>query len=129
MPSPQFVELLVLIGIALLRFGVPFLITAGVAWWLYRLDVKWRGAAPVIATSPTDTPAARAIDAHSRIIGEPCWVYRACPEQVRDKCPAYLQPELPCWLARLRGDGRLTGGCRCCSIFATGHTAATLAGD
>lgn len=127
MSSPQIVELLALAGIALLRFGVPLLITAGVAWWLYRLDVKWRGAAPV-ATSPTDTPAARAIAAHSRIIGEPCWVFRACPESVRDKCPAYLQPELPCWLARLRSDGRLTGGCRCCSIFATGH-AAPLAGD
>lgn len=127
MSGPQTVEILAVIGFTLLRFGVPFLITAGVAWWLYRLDRKWSGTAPV-ASSPADTPAARATAAHNRIIGEPCWVYRACPEKVREQCPAYLHPELPCWLARLRHDGRLAGGCRCCSVFATGHTAA-VAGD
>jgi hypothetical protein len=125
--GPHILELLAVVGLFLIRFGVPLLISGGVAWWLFRLDAKWRREAPAVYI-PTGAPAGAAGPGHSRIIGEPCWVYRACPEQVRDKCPAYLQPDVPCWLARLRNDGRLTGGCRCCSIFATSHVP-VAAGD
>lgn len=125
--SPQILELLAVISIALVRFGLPLLISAGVAWWLFRLDTKWRSEAPAVYL-PAETPAGSAGSVHSQIIGEPCWVYRACPDKVRDKCPAYLQPNVPCWLARLRADGRLAGGCRCCSVFATSHAPAA-AGD
>ncbi len=123
MDSPQILGLLGVIGIFLLRFGVPLLISAGITWWLYRLDLKWRTEAPKIA-SVSSAVATTTIPLQNRIIAEPCWVYRACPEETRNKCPAYTQPDVACWLARLRNDGRLPGRCRCCSIFATSHTTA-----
>lgn len=126
MRSPQVLEILALIGIFLVRFGVPLLLSAAVVWWLHRLDTRWSKAAPAVTRVPDDTPATKTAD-HARIISEPCWVYRACPEERRNQCPAYLNPEVVCWLARLRCDGRLASGCRCCSVFATSHIDAAAA--
>ncbi len=126
MDSPQIVEVLGVIGIFLLRVGVPLLISTGITWWLYRLDQKWRSEAPKVASVPS-VAASSTIPLQNRIISEPCWVYRACPEEKRNKCPAYTQPNVACWLARLRNDGRLPGPCRCCSVFATSHIATAAA--
>ena len=30
---------------------------------------------------------------------DPCWKFMDCPECVYKKCPAYLNPEGPCWEA------------------------------
>lgn len=126
MVSPQTLETLAVIGIFLVRFGVPLLLSAGIAWWLIHLDQRWRQQAPHLNVELVAAGSPASIG-HARIIAEPCWVYRACPDNIRDKCPAYTQPEIPCWLARLRNDGCLAKGCRCCSIFATSHIPAAAA--
>ncbi len=28
---------------------------------------------------------------------DPCWRLMECPEYVHKRCPAYLNPERPCW--------------------------------
>jgi len=128
MPSLQVLEVLALVGIFVVRFGVPLLLSAAVVWWLHRLDARWSKVTPAVTEIPDDAPA-EASTGHAQIIGEPCWVYRACPEERRSQCPAYLTPEVACWLARLRCDGRLTSNCRCCSVFATSHVNTTAAAD
>lgn len=126
MYSPQTLEVLAVIGLFMVRFGVPLLVSAGVAFWLFRLDTRWSREAPKLAPFVTE-PASAENSVQGNIISEPCWVFRACPENVREKCPAYLHAETACWLCRLRTDGRLASGCRCCSIFATSHIPAQAA--
>ncbi len=47
-----------------------------------------------------------------------CWQDKDCPAALRDTCPAYKQKEhLPCWLAILRGEGRLRVNCLTCQRF------------
>ncbi|HXF62356.1 MAG TPA: hypothetical protein VNK95_12110 [Caldilineaceae bacterium] len=125
-------ELLIIAGIFILRLGVPLGATLLVTWLLHRLDARWRrqalqrqpspaGAETLIAAGP-DTPGSTSPRAPT-----PCWGRRRCPEMRRATCPAYLAPELPCWLARLRADGRLPAGCRTCRLFAA-QRSATVAG-
>ncbi len=128
MQDPQLLSALAVLGIFMVRFGVPLLLSAAVVWWLHRLDVKWAKSAPKFTAIP-DGVSTPSDTLHAPIIGEPCWVYRACPDERRNTCPAYLNPQTVCWLARLRCDGRLAGNCRTCSIFATSHAVTHAAAD
>ena len=47
----------------------------------------------------------------------PCWQLRNCSEASRANCDACKEPGLPCWMARLRADGRLPGPCYGCALF------------
>ncbi len=109
------VEILGLVGLFILRLAVPITITAMIVYGLRRLDARWQAEAEAeahhalqIALPPPPTV---------RVATKPCWECNGCPEELRRNCPAYQLAALPCWLARLRVEGRLPAKCYGCKQF------------
>ncbi|MGE5620857.1 MAG: hypothetical protein ACM3US_16540 [Sphingomonadaceae bacterium] len=48
-----------------------------------------------------------------------CWRIKGCPSTVKESCPAFLRPDLPCWLAVMQDteDSRLKPECVACELF------------
>jgi len=104
-----------------LRLGVPLAITVLVTWGLRRLDARWQAAADAQLSSQAVAagqylPAALKAPLAAQ---KSCWEYRACTEAQRACCAAARDTSLPCWMARLRADGRLPGVCYGCILFRT----------
>jgi hypothetical protein len=128
----QFIwETLIVAAMFILRLGVPLTAIFFVGCALRRLDARWQAEAVArrqrfssmeecLTSAATGRPVAA-----GAIIQEPCWEYRACPESMRARCPAYLAPQVPCWLARRREAGQLPSQCGRCSIFATARRIAS----
>ena len=107
-------ELTVLIGLFLLRLGVPLAITLLVGLLLRRLDAKWETE----ARRSRERAVALGAPSRARRSGQlPCWLIRGCPEDLYRDCPAYKIQSLPCWLARLRVEGRMPKLCANCTLF------------
>ncbi|MEW5958089.1 MAG: hypothetical protein AB1801_10220 [Chloroflexota bacterium] len=109
------------IGMFILRLGVPLAITLGVSYWLRRLDARWQAEA---LARRADTVLAQQeaggepVIEMLAVIEQPCcWEKKECPAGAFMVCPAYQRPELPCWLARLRAEGRLPRPCYGCELF------------
>lgn len=134
-------DVLVILGMFLLRLGLPLALVLAVGYWLRRLDARWEAEArrqrPVVTPEPLPTvwpvgmPAvwatgpAGAVD----VFGLPCWQLRGCDPTRREQCPAYQQPDGPCWLARSEAEGALPAACATCLIFAaTAANGAAVAG-
>ncbi len=50
---------------------------------------------------------------------EPCWMIQGCSKFVYNKCPAYLNQEIPCWETAYTECERLTGihkDCKECKV-------------
>ena len=93
------------IGMFILRLGVPLAITLAVGYWLRRLDAKWQAEAlarKAEAALIEEEKRAEPNIEMFKIIEQPCWVLKNCPEDAVASCPAHRHSELPCWLARLR---------------------------
>ncbi|PWH15376.1 MAG: hypothetical protein DDG58_11055 [Ardenticatenia bacterium] len=82
----------VMIGMFLLRLGVPLAVTLVIAWALKRLDARWRREAELRLAS-----LGRAIAAQCQYAG---------------------QTNPVCWVARRQVEGSLAAECRSCSQFA-----------
>ncbi len=112
-------EIVALTGLFLLRLGVPLAITVFVTWGLRRLDGRWqadaeaRQAVDVVRTGQVQAAAFKAPQAAQTA----CWKLRDCPEARRSGCAGCQEPGLPCWMARLRADGRLPNTCYGCALF------------
>ena len=50
---------------------------------------------------------------------KPCWNLNHCSEGQRGNCPACAALDVPCWMARLRADGKLPARCYGCALFRT----------
>jgi hypothetical protein len=94
--------LAVLLGL-LVRFGIPILATLLIVLWLRQLDEKWK------------EQAVTGIGLRARNPG--CWKINNCPPERRSKCPAYANPETPCWQVFRAEDGQLLDTCIGCEIF------------
>lgn len=108
-------EALAVMGMFIVRIGVPLAITVAVGMWLRRLDQKWEAEAQAQMASE------RAVEHDVKIVTvveEPCWKVNNCSESKRSACPASQFPSLPCWMARLREEGHLPGECSHCKMFA-----------
>lgn len=58
-------NLFLLIGMFLLRLGVPFLVTVAIGYMLKRLDAKWQAEADAsVSSQPTPERAHRTAPAH-----------------------------------------------------------------
>lgn len=96
-----------LLGI-LVRMGIPVLITAAAGWLLYRLDTRWQ----------TETQREAAAQGKSLMVANSqCWEAHGCSEEARKKCPAYNNPEIPCWQAFRKANGELKEQCLDCDIL------------
>lgn len=113
-------EAAIVLGLFILRLGIPLAITLAVGYGLRRLDSRWqaealaRQAEAVLARQQSGPePAVEMF----KIISRPCWVLKQCPEATYTMCPACRYSELPCWLARFRTEGRLSHACYQCDMF------------
>lgn len=116
-------EVTIIVAMFIVRLGVPIALMCLVSYALRRLDARWQAEAraqQLTASNASAPPIATVVPAAATpLIQEPCWEYRACPETVRARCPAYLSPHLPCWIARRQAEGQLPSQCCNCSLFTT----------
>ena len=112
-------EIAAVVGLFVLRVGVPLAITGVIVWSLRHLDARWqadaeaRQAAADVSAGLVPPAALKAPQA----VMTPCWQLRNCSEASRAGCAACKEPGLPCWMACLRADGRLPGPCYGCALF------------
>ena len=105
-----FTQALIIIGLFLLRLGVPIAITAAVAYLFHRLDLRWQreaGAEPGAAVQKLVAATEK-----------PCWQEKGCSKEVMANCPACKFTDIPCWLARLKAEKELPAACANCGRFA-----------
>ncbi len=103
-------EWVAVLGLTLLRLGLPIAITLLAGYWLARLDAKWQ------AEEQQRQEQARAeAEMPARV---PCWEVKGCAPETREKCPAY-QAAAPCWIALRQADGRMPERCFTCPVFVT----------
>lgn len=93
----------------LLRFGIPIAITTFFVWVLRNLDARWQAEADNVRVRP------HSLGADVRQVR--CWESRDCPLEKRDSCPAFTQPEKPCWQIFRDDQGRLLQTCLDCEVF------------
>lgn len=96
-----------LVGL-LLRFVIPILLTIVVVLLLRRLDARWQ-----------DEAEARIEERMSLVPQIRCWVLNDCPDEQRERCPAYAQTNKPCWHVFRDGNGRMREKCLDCHVFRT----------
>ncbi len=112
-------EIAAVVGLFVLRIGVPLAITGFIVWSLHRLDARWQAEAEA-RQAAADVSAGRVPPAALKApqaVTTPCWQLRNCSEGGRADCAACKEPGLPCWMARLRAEGRLPGPCYGCALF------------
>lgn len=112
-------EVAALVGLFILRVGVPLAVTGFIVWSLRHLDARWQAEAEA-RQAAADVSAGRVQPATLKApqaATTPCWQLRNCSEASRAGCDACKEPGLPCWMARLRADGRLPGPCYGCVLF------------
>jgi hypothetical protein len=105
----------VLFGI-LLRFGIPILITFGIAHLLRRLDERWRAEAE--EESARAKYQAQQAALMQMWIQQPCWEIKNCSKEQRALCKAFSEKEIPCW-ETFRANGGLSKRCQDCEYQKT----------
>ncbi len=114
-------ETLALTVLFVLRLGIPIAVTVLIAWGLRRLDARWQADAAARQTSRA--VAAGDLDAAAvtspLAAQQPCWELNNCSDAQRGNCPACATFDIPCWMARLRADGKLPARCYGCALFRT----------
>ena len=104
----QALEVVGVVLLFVLRFGIPIGITLLLAYSLRRLDAHWKAEAEAKVTREEVRQVA--------ISQEPCWELRGCSPEKRELCPAYAHPNDPCWEAR-SANGHLPQTCRDCHVL------------
>ena len=85
-----------------LRIGVPLLLVVGIGHAIER----WQQA------------RAQQVISEKRARGEkPCWEITQCDPVLRLLCPAYLKPEVPCWITWQQRTGEVRSMCLECKAF------------
>ena len=128
----QLETVLVIMGMFLARLGIPVAVVVVVSYWLRRVDTRWAAEASAYqrAKAWQRYPLPFSTAAQKPAITPPCWERRGCSSFQRAQCAAGQQPYLPCWLARLRQEGKLPQACAGCALFALSVTPpVTVAAD
>jgi hypothetical protein len=140
-------DIVVLLGMFVVRIGIPLGVVLLLGYFLKRLDRRWEAearaerAAAAAAEQPAAQPAAprpvrrSGVDIPGPqlpfepvplripqpglvlIDGRHCWDVKGCSEQSKAKCPATQHPDMPCWQARMESEGRMPDACPDCDIF------------
>ena len=117
-------QIAAVVGMFILRLGIPLAITFGVGYWLRQLDARWQAEAlarKADAALAQQEAGAEPVIEMLKVIEQPCWQQKACLEGSYTGCPAYQRANLPCWLARLRAEGHLPQPCYRCELFTAGQ--------
>ncbi len=113
----EFQATTVLMALFALRCVAPIMLMAAIAYGMKRLVMYWEATE---ADGPRPQPAiplTMAVSARSAKPGLPCWLVKNCDAKTRDGCPAYANPSLACWVARLRADGQVPASCAGCELY------------
>jgi hypothetical protein len=102
-------EMLTVVMGFILRLGIPLALTAGVVWWLRKLDLRWQ----------LEADQARRVRRKLKpsVFTPLCWETRGCPPERRANCPAYARPDIPCWQMFRDSDRHLREACLECAVF------------
>lgn len=133
-----FIDTATIIGLFVLRLGIPLLITLAVGYALRRLDAKWEAESGRSAGTATEVGRAPAVGepgpspslpqfpvpgplplSAADVFGRPCWELKDCAPETLAACPAHQHPHEPCWLARWQDEGQIPAVCYNCHIFAS----------
>ena len=127
-------DTLVIAGMFILRLGVPLAITIAIGYLLRRLDAKWQAEAwaewesSQLGQEKQEEQYEQAAGAVTpRVAKQPCWELKECSQAVRDQCPAFKRPNVPCWLVRRRVEGRLPAACYDCELFSLKQVSQSVA--
>lgn len=101
----EWLELPTLLFGFILRIGFPIGITALLAWFLRRLDTRWREEAL--------REKMEGFSAGYQTQDLKCWEYYNCPPERRERCPVWLNRVMPCWEV-FRMNGHLQEACEGC---------------
>jgi hypothetical protein len=91
----------------ILRLAAPVSVTALGVWLLRRLDARWQSEAL--------RQAANVGGLTIPLQNLNCWDVHDCPPERKANCPAYLNPNMPCWEAH-RVNGQLQEACQNCAF-------------
>lgn len=116
-----------ILGMFLLRLGLPLAVTIALAWALRRLDARWQAEAAQARLMALDVSLVALSD--ENVDSRPCWEQRGCTAERRTRCPAYARPAEPCWLARMDSEDALPETCPACALFHATRAAHIVAGD
>lgn len=110
----------VLVGLFALRCILPLAITLAFGFLMNRLVDRWNAEeAEGLEDSPEVVPEGAQPSTGIKLptLNIPCWVFNNCEESKRDDCAAYKHPTIPCFLARLRSEGKMPSGCPDCERY------------
>jgi uncharacterized membrane protein YraQ (UPF0718 family) len=110
-----------LVALFALRCVAPLVITVLIGYLMNRMVDRWEAEDALI--SQGEQPETVSVPRQEKnlslpTVTVPCWLVRNCEPAERSGCPAHQQPGIPCWLARLRADGRIPPACPSCPIYA-----------
>ena len=97
-------DILVVIGMFVLRVAVPIALTIALGKWLEKK------LSPQNAENSAPKASGKIIQLH-------CWDVKRCPAATRAQCAAYKHPELPCWLALQAEGGKVRPECFSCALY------------
>jgi hypothetical protein len=95
-------------GWFILRFGLPIMATLLVCRLFQKLDLKWKAEGEAYRKNA-------GLDSLVPVLR--CWEINDCPESIREKCPAYLEKNVPCWQQLRAKNGAIKEKCIGCGVF------------
>ena len=113
----EFQATTVLMALFALRCVAPIMLMAAIAYGMKRLVMYWEATE---ADGPRPQPAiplTMAVSAGSPGGGGGRMFPDHRDAKTRDGCPAYANPSLACWVARLRADGQVPASCAGCELY------------
>lgn len=98
----------IIIGLFFLRIGIPVMVTVAIGELISRSMAAREDASD-------SEQAVAGSDGYQ--LSPRCWDVVNCDPAVRRNCPAYLRPQVPCWLALQLAGRELPEKCFSCEIF------------
>ena len=122
LPQP-IVDALIVLGMFLLRIGLPIILLFALGYGLQKKMQPQDADKPIWRTAgasilPFRQPPAT-LSSSVR-----CWDVKHGDLTVCAQCPAYASPDLPCWLARQAGGVALRDECHTCELYKPKYAAA-----
>jgi len=101
-------EIAAIVGFFALRILVPLLVTVGIGELVSR----------TLSARRQSIEEEKSEAAHQGYRLSPqCWEVKNCDPAVRESCPAYRRPNVPCWMALQLSGNELPEECFTCEVF------------
>jgi hypothetical protein len=114
----NWLEAIILIGLFALRIAIPLIVTLGIGELISRRYSARQRAAEAVQEE---------VVCEGYELGPRCWEIKNCDPTTRETCPAYLRPQIPCWLALQVAGRGLPEECFACEAF--NHTQPVTVGS